>query len=57
MIKIEVKKISSKEEQLQKTRQLLNRTDNEPGEALVEEREVMVQELPVTSKKGATKSS
>lgn len=57
MIKGEVKEISSKEEQLQKNGQLLNKKDNEPGEALVEEGGIVVQELPVTSKKGATKSS
>lgn len=54
MIKVEVKKISSKEEQLQRTGQLLNKKDNEPGEVLVEERGVVVQELPVTSKKSVT---
>lgn len=56
MIKVEVKKISSKEEQLQKTGQLLNKKDNEPGEVLVEKRGVVVQELPVTSKRVSHKA-
>lgn len=38
MIEVEEKKDSSKEEQLQKMGQLVNRKDNEPGEVLVEER-------------------
>lgn len=56
MIKVEGKKISSKEEQLQKTGQLLNKKNNEPGESLVEERGVALQELPVTSKRVSLKA-
>lgn len=55
MIKVEGKKISSKEEQLQKTGQLLNKKNNEP-EILVEGRGVALQELPVTSKRVSHKA-
>lgn len=58
MIEVEEKKDSSKEEQLQKMGQLVNRKDNEPGEVLVEERGAAAAawKLPITSKKGVNKA-
>lgn len=52
MIKVEEKKDSSKEEQLQKMGQLINRNDNEPGEVLVEERGAVVTRAASHQQKG-----